>query len=98
MAYQIHKLIWNNIEIEARYDPRYAGGIIAHLEIEAIIPERSKLPITETGYGSHFHNIGMIERDYGGDVVACVEDWLEKEAQSKDWRTYVEASRQGSLF
>lgn len=98
MSYQTHKMTWQGIEIEARYDPQYCKSIVAHLEIQAINPERARLPMTETGYRSHFHTIGTIERDYGGDVVACVEDWLEREAQSKDWKAYVEASRQGSLF
>ncbi len=98
MSYQTHKMTWQGIEIEARYDPQYCESIVAHLEIQSVNPERARLPMTETGYRSHFHGIGTIERDYAGDVIACVEDWLEKEAQSKDWKTYVEASRQGSLF
>ncbi|CAM3738277.1 hypothetical protein [Litorimonas haliclonae] len=98
MTYQTHRLIWQGIEIEARYDPQYCESIVAHLEIQAIKPERTRLPVTETGYRSHFHNIGMIERDYGGDVIACVEDWLDEASKDKSWQDYVEASRQGSLF
>jgi len=63
MSYQIYRFTWQNIEIEARYNPSQ-WNVIAHLEIEAINPERAALPITETGYLSHFHEIGSIERDY----------------------------------
>jgi len=98
MTYQTYRLTWEGIEIEARYDPKYAGGIIAHLEVEAINPERAKLPMTETGYRSHFHQVGTIEAEYNGDVVKAVIHWLNDEVQSKAWQRYIEASKQGDLF
>ena len=84
------------IEIEARYWPR-KWSVAAHLEIESIRPERAPLPITETGYRSHFHPPGTIEAR-GGDVVAQVIAWLDDEAMSPVWRERAEASRQGELF
>ncbi|MBL4616597.1 MAG: hypothetical protein JKY46_02795 [Robiginitomaculum sp.] len=69
MKYQTYRLNWQGIEIEARYSPNN-HNVIAHLEIKSINPEREMLPITDTGYLSHFHEIGSIERDHGGDVVA----------------------------
>jgi len=98
MSYQTYRLTWEGIDIEARYDPAYCKDVIAHLEIETLEPERARLPITHTGYRSHFHPIGMIERDYSGDVIAAVTAWLNKEAQSKVWREYREDTRQGVLF
>jgi len=98
MAYQTYRLIWEGIEIEARYDPKCFGGVIAHLEIEAINPERAKLPVTETGYRSHFHQPGTIEDAHGGDVVQAVMDWLDEQAQSKDWQRHLADTRQGDLF
>ena len=70
---------------------------IAHLEVRSIRPEHARLPITETGYRSHFHQPGIIEAD-GGDVVAQVIAWLDDEAAKPEWRRYIEASRQGELF
>ncbi|MBP2275756.1 MULTISPECIES: hypothetical protein [Sphingomonas] len=93
---QTYRLTWQGVEIEARYWPR-KWGVTAHLEIESIYPERVPLPITSTGYRSHFHQPGTIEA-LGGDVVAQVIAWLEDEAQSPQWLRYVEASRQGDLF
>jgi hypothetical protein len=98
MSYQIHKLTWEGIEIEARYDSAYFKDVVAHLEIETVAPKRARLPITQTGYRSRFHPIGLIEKLYEGDVVKCVTDWLNKEAQSKGWQDYVEDMRQGRLF
>ncbi|PKP85784.1 MAG: hypothetical protein CVT80_00750 [Alphaproteobacteria bacterium HGW-Alphaproteobacteria-2] len=93
---QTYHLTWHGIEIEAIYTP-CKWGVIAHLEIRSIAPERAPLPITETGYRSHFHPYGTVEEN-GGDVVAQVVAWLDEEAASPEWRRYVEASRQGELF
>ena len=93
---QIYRLEWQGIEIEARYWP-HKWGVTAHLEIESIRPERAPLPITGTGYRSHFHQPGTIEAQ-GGDVAAQVIAWLDDEATSSEWRTYVDARRQGELF
>lgn len=98
MAHQIYKFVWQGIEIEARYTPNDFHNIIAHLEIETINPPKARLPFTETGYKSHFHPIGTIEKLYNGDVAACVMDWLNKEAQSKTWKKHEETARQLSLF
>lgn len=87
---------WEGIEIEATYDP-VKWGVIAHLEIESINPPRAPLPITETGYKSHFHPCGTVEAN-GGDVVAQIIAWLDEEAVKPEWRRYVQASRQGELF
>ncbi|MCF6293561.1 MAG: hypothetical protein L3J04_09225 [Robiginitomaculum sp.] len=73
------------------------GNIIADLEVETINPPRIQLPMTETGYRSHFHEIGTIEA-YAGGVIEFVTDWLNAEAKSKKWQKHVEASRQGELF
>lgn len=97
MSYQIYRFTWQKIEIEARYNPNQ-WNVIAHLEIETINPERAALPITETGYLSHFHEIGSVECDYDGDVVMAVTEWLDKEAKSRQWQSYVEKSRQSELF
>lgn len=96
MEKQVYRFTWRGIEIEAVYKPRY-NSVIAHLEIRSVAPARAPLPITSTGYLSHFHQPGTVEAK-GGDVVAQVIAWLDDEAFSEEWRARVEASRQGSLF
>lgn len=93
---QIYRFLWRGIEIEATYTPR-KWGVIAHLEIRSIAPERAWLPITSTGYRSHFHQPGTVEA-LGGDVVAQVIAWLDEEAAKPEWLADVEAGRQGTLF
>lgn len=94
---QTYRLHWQGIEIEATYTPQKWAGVIAHLEVRSINPERAPLPITNTGYRSHFHQPGTIEA-HGGDVVAQVLAWLDGEAAKPEWRALREASRQGELF
>ncbi len=96
MEEQTHRFIWQGIEIEAIYTP-LKWGVIAHLEIRSVAPERAKLPITESGYKSHFHQPGTVEA-LGGDVVAQVIAWLDEEAAKPAWRKHIESIRQGSLF
>lgn len=90
-----HRFMWEGIEIEVRYWPR--KWTITHLEIQSIAPERAPLPITSTGYRSHFVQPGTVEAS-GGDVVAQVRAWLDEEAAKPEWREHVERGRQGELF
>lgn len=96
MEKQTYRFEWRGIEIEAIYTP-LQWKVIAHLEVRSIKPERAPLPITETGYRSHFHQPGTIE-GMGGDVVAQVISWLDEEAKSPEWRRIAMQARQLSLF
>ncbi len=93
---QTHKLTWQNIEIEVTYKP-LEFGMIAWLEIKSISPKAAPLPITETGYLSHYHQSGHIEAQ-GGDAIAFVMTWLDKEAKKPEWQKYSEKIRQYDLF
>lgn len=96
-------LVWQGITIEVRYDAewlvpkdmasRYA---FAHLEIRSIDPERAPLPITGTGYPSHFTHPDVITE--AGGPVAYVLAGLEEAAQTPDWRRQQEQARQLNLF
>ncbi|MFM9977022.1 MAG: hypothetical protein ACKVOP_03115 [Sphingomonadaceae bacterium] len=96
MEPQTFRLLWQGIEIEIVYTPR-RWSVIDHLDIRSVRPERAPLPITRTGYRSHFMQPGTIDA-HGGDVVAQVMAWLDDEAGSSDWLTHIEATRQGTLF
>ncbi len=85
-------LTWHGIEIETSC--KYAHPIEGFCHIEVKSAER--LPITETGYRSHF--MPMAELEGFKTYVVYVAAWLEHAARSKDWRRYVENHRQGDLF
>ena len=59
--------------------------------------EDAPLPITSTGYRSHFHTIGTVEA-HGGDAVAQVMAWLDEEALRAEWQAHMKRSKQGELF
>lgn len=93
------RIDWNGISIEIRWEPNWLNMDVvdsAHLEIRSISPERKPLPITGTGYLSHFTAPETVAA-YGGPV-AYVEAWLETESQAPDWRKQEQERRQYSLF
>lgn len=95
-----HVLIWRGLPVEIEYRPYWLGSRargdddVAHVQITS--PDRSPLPITETGYRSHFTSRAEVE-DAGGPI-AFVAALLDEGAQSPKWLRYVEQSRQGTLF
>lgn len=92
MSTQIHRMTWQGIEIELTYDPKAYGGVTAHLEVRSINPKHAPLPITETGYLSHYHSPGTVEEN-GRTLIEQVTAWLDEVAKSKAWKKYVEDSR-----
>ena len=98
---EIFRMVWSGVSIEIRWEPNWlnltsSGHDTAHLEIESIAPERAPLPITETGYRSHFTSPDTVGA-YGGPV-GYVEEWLETESQAPDWRCQEQERRQLSLL
>lgn len=91
---------WNGIEIEIRWNADYVafddGESMAHLEVQSINPARAPLPITETGYRSHF--IPRSSVDALGSPEAYVEAWIAEVANTPVWRNAEAASRQLALF
>lgn len=91
-----YRLTWQGITICVVHTPR-RWSAIEHLEIRSIAPAGAPLPITATGYRSHFIPIGTVIA-HGGNVVAQVRAWLDEEATKTDWLAHIEASRQGQFF
>lgn len=90
---------WSRIQIVIRYEANWLNTdcfMAAHIQVESVVPMREPLPITETGYRSHFTSPEVIE-DHGGPV-AFVLAWLDAESQSPAWKQAEAARRQLSLF
>ena len=94
---KIEILIWRGRAIELRYMAECWGGVIAHLELQTVVPECDPLPITGTGYRSHFHPCGSLEAE-GLTPSEAVRSWLDEGAQSKDWKALEQRQKQGDLF
>lgn len=98
------ELQWSGIRIDISYEARWLKSSddapgdydTAHLEIRAVEPEREPLPITETGFLSHFTSEATVA-DFGGPV-AFIQSWLDEAGQSQKWRAQVQQRRQFSLF
>ena len=96
-TYQSFRFEWQGIGIEVRWAARWTTSAvypIAHLEL--ISEGRVPLPLTETGYRSHF--IAREDVESMGGPVAYATAWLDHEAQSESWKRQAEASKQLSLF
>ena len=101
MAKQSLSLTWQGIALEISYDPDWSAIIretygyrLAHLEIKS--QGRQRLPVTETGYRSHFTAASEIEAHGGPEKF--VEAWLEHAGKSREWQEHVKKSRQLTLF
>lgn len=98
-----YTLIWNGIHIHvihtanvsAAYHEIY-GYCLSRLEVEAISPARASLPITKTGYLSHYIRTDSIDH-YDGPV-AYVRLWLDSEAQNPAWLALRDTTAQLSLL
>ena len=87
---QIETLVWRGITIEVSYEPDWLRGsefgskyAQAHLALQVQKPERAPLPVTDTGYRSHFLEAGIVEA--AGGPAAFARAWLDIEAKSPSW-------------
>jgi hypothetical protein len=76
--------------------PGILGEDIAHLEVRSLYPTDAPLPITETGYRSHFIAASAIAA--AGGPVAYVDMWLTVDSDAPVWREREQSARQLALF
>jgi hypothetical protein len=69
---------------------------LTHLTIQVLGTKHYRLPITETGYRSHF--LSEAEIAEAGGSLAYVRAWLDAEAATPEWRAREVKHRQLSLF
>lgn len=93
MAERLSETIqWQGHEIEITCIKGWPIASFCHIEVRCA----ARLPITETGYKSHFMPLEVLE-EYASPVE-FVEAWLDHAAKDKSWLRHVEESRQGDLF
>lgn len=88
-------LEWRGILISVTLEKQ---RFVDHLQIETLEPFRAPLPITETGYRSHFISQDVVEQAGGPETY--VSDWLEAvaAANGKTWLEREASLRQYALF
>lgn len=64
----VETLVWDGRTLEVRYEPDWCSlselgpdRQLAHLELQVLDPPSAPLPVTETGYLSHFVRVGVVE-------------------------------------
>jgi hypothetical protein len=99
----VQRLEWKGIVVSVSYEPDWLGlaaklgeASNVHLEIEVLSPKRAVLPITDTGYRSHFLPRNAVE--VAGGPVAYVAAWLDEAAKAPAWKRRQEEGHQLSLF
>ncbi len=100
--YKEFNLHWRGREVLISYCEDYSaafrqvmGAPLAHLTIQSADGE--KLPISDTGFLSHFAMGGLgIEND--DQILALVQERLNEEAKNQAWQEYVRDSQQLRLF
>ncbi len=97
-----HEIDWVNpvtnrtVRIRITHGREYLFASSDHLQIESIDPEKAPLPITETGYLSHF--ISPLALANAGGAVTFVTAWIERETKGKAWTKAAAKKAQGDLF
>ena len=98
-APQSFRAAWRGIGLTINWVEEYfamddGSYAVAHLEI--IADDRTPLPISETGYKSHFTSREAVEAE-GGPVAYAIA-WLEHEAAKPAWKAREAAAQQLLLF
>ena len=75
-----HKITWRGVALTITFTPE-KFGLVDHIELET--EGHAPLPVSETGYRSHFIQAGSVA-EYGG-AVEFVTAWLEHEAKRTGW-------------
>lgn len=87
-------LVWHNRDIEISYQPHKFVDM-DHIEIRS--RDGLPLPITATGYHSHFTSAQSSSMS-SEEVIGLITGWLDEMEQSSDWQKYLMNSRQLDLF
>ena len=90
-------LEWQGITLSVECERNYATMTgLTHLSIHVLEPSKAELPITGTGYRSHF--LSEAEVMEFGSPVGFVRAWLDAEAATPEWKAQQQAARQMTLF
>ena len=84
--------IWEGITIAVSHKANWLNTDYDHIELRA----DEKLPVTETGYRSHF--IANSELALFDSLEGFVLLWLDEAAMSNEWKRHLKDSQQLSLF
>jgi hypothetical protein len=99
---ETYRAEWNGVSLEISWELNWLGirdhlgERMAHLQVRSVSPGNAALPVTSTGYRSHFTPPGPVLAR--GGPVPFVLAWLDEAARSPEWRDREAAARQRALF
>jgi hypothetical protein len=91
-GYDTFDLFWCERDIEVRYQANWLNSDHCHIELRCA----ERLPVTETGYRSHFVPEGVFSGE--DEIRTYVLTWLDEAARDPNWARYLEDSKQLKLF
>lgn len=92
----IERLTWRGIEMNATHTPDYISTGWSHIELRVTKPKGKPVPITDTGYLSHFLDEDALKA--AGGAAAFFLAWLEREATAKAYAKALARWQQLDLF
>lgn len=92
----VEKFTWRGIEMSATHSPNYISAGWSHIELRVVKPKGRPVPITNTGYLSHF--LDEADLKAAGGPVAFFRAWLDREVDSKAYRKALARWQQLDLF
>ena len=91
------RFTWRGVEMIASHEPNYLSSAgWSHIELRVVLPKGKPVPITNTGYLSHFLDEDDLKA--AGGPAAFFLAWLEREARSKAYKKALAAWAQLDLF
>jgi hypothetical protein len=91
-----HEVIdWQGISLSVDYSPNSFGTGVHHIEIRVLQPEGALIPVTDSGYRSHFFSEAV---EHFGGPGGYVLAWLDHHAASPEWKRREAEARQLRLF
>ena len=101
MSIQTIKTAWNSIDLQITYNSNWSKTCnelydyhVVHLEIISLTGE--PMPISNTGFRSHFTTASLIDEEGGAETFTL--RWMDIAAKSKQWIKYAHDSLQLELF
>ena len=90
------RLVWRGIVCRVTHERDYISKGWSHIELRVVRPKGRPLPITDTGYRSHFLDEDVLYA--AGGPVSFFHAWLDREANTKAYRKALAKWQQLDLF
>lgn len=92
----VQRFTWRGVEMTATHTPDFISAGWSHLELRVVKPKGKPVPVTTTGYLSHFLDEELLKA--AGGPAAFFLAWLDRDADTKAYRIALAKWQQLDLF